>query len=99
MSNVTVSREQGYWRAKCNDRSTCAAYTAAGKVGAFWRGPHRSSRHLAHADAIQHLAERHELPLICSQLTCSKRAVGVVQRQGHTLLRCLDHHVDLRGGA
>lgn len=94
--SVTVSREQGYWRAKCDDKDTCASYTAAGNVGAYWRGPHRSSRRDAHADAITHLALQHNVPVVCSKLTCGKPAVGVVQRQGHTMLRCTAHHVDLR---
>lgn len=97
--NVTVSREQGYWRAKCDDKATCAAFTAAGKVGAYWRGPHRSKLRDAHADAFAHLVERHAVSAVCSKLTCSKPAVGIVQRQGDTLLRCIEHHVDLRGEA
>lgn len=95
--SVTVSREQGYWRAKCDDKTRCASYTAAGRVAAYWHGSHRSNQRDAHGDAVRHLCARHGASSICSKLTCAAPAAGVVQRQGHTLLRCAEHHVDLRG--
>ena len=96
--NVTVSREQNYWRAKCSNQDTCAARTAAGNIAAYWRGPHRSSQRDAHADAIAHLVDRHGDDGVCEWYGgCGKAAVGVVQRQGVTLLRCAEHHVDLGG--
>lgn len=96
--NVTVSREQGYWRAKCSDKN-CAAYTSAGNIAAYWRGPHHHNASAAHTDAVAHLVERHGVLNLCSKLGCHKPAIGVVQRQGITLLRCAEHHVDLRAGA
>jgi len=93
---VTVSHEQGYWRAKCADKDTCAARTAAGNIGAYWRGGHHSKAADAHADAVKHLVERHGDRGVCASLGCGKPAAGVVQRQGITLLRCAEHHVDLR---
>lgn len=95
--SVTVGREQGYWRAKCDSKAVCAAYTAAGNVAAYWRGPHRSNARDAHADAITHLVQRHRVLDICSKIGCHQPAIGVVQRRGVTLLRCTEHHVDLRG--
>ena len=97
--NVTVSREQGYWRAKCNNADTCAARTSAGNIAAYWRGPHRHKAADAHADAIAHLVERHAFKAVCTKIACFSPAIGVVQRQGVTLLRCAEHHVDLRAGA
>lgn len=95
--NVTVSREQGYWRAKCTDKDTCASYTAAGNVAAYWRGPYRSNASAAHTDAITHLIARHDVSPVCSWPDCRQAAAGVVQRRGRMLLRCAEHHVDLRG--
>lgn len=96
--SVTVSRE-GYWRAKCDDRITCASCTAAGNVAAYWRGGHHSKPRDAHADAIRHLTERHDVACICDEDGCTQPAAGVVQRRGQTLLRCTEHHVDLRRDA
>ena len=96
--NVTVNRAYGYWRAKCTD-DTCAARTAAGNLGAYWRGPNRGKAKDAHADAIAHLEDRHGVRARCSQLGCATPAAGVVQRQGVTLLRCAKHHVDLRASS
>lgn len=101
--SVTVGREQNYWRAKCDDKATCAARTASGNIAAYWRGRHRTTLAIAHSDAITHLIARHNVTPVCGRLAsvndrtpCGAPAVGVVQRRGVTLLRCAEHHVDLR---